>query len=109
AASIAGLLIAPMIFRNPPTPSKPPPSTPNTEVVQNPSPSTSQPMVHFVQNRTWDDGAAIVDKDRTGPAPARRIVREQVDRIRYYDQDQHAWIEILVPHRQEELLEVDPY
>jgi hypothetical protein len=101
AASIAGLLAAPAIFRQPSGGSS-----------RNPNPPTHglhEPMMQMVQDRTWDGGATVVDNADGDPVPARRIVRERLERARWYDPAQKAWNEVTIPRQDVTLREVDTY
>ena len=43
------------------------------------------------------------------PHPARRYVRERIERTRWYDPQQKAWAETTVPQQDEAIVPVDTY
>jgi hypothetical protein len=105
AASIAALWTAPAIFQDHANTGRP---------ADHPHPTASlqqQPMIHYVQDRTWDGGPVIVNDDEDGgaPRPARRYVRERIERTRWYDPQQKAWAETTVPQQDEAIVPVDTY
>ena len=102
AASIAALWAAPALFRDAGSdPGRP---------AGRPLATVQEPMIHFVQDRTWDGGTVVVNGDGDGvPHPARRFVRERIERTRWYDPEQKAWAETTVPHQDEAIVPVDTY
>jgi hypothetical protein len=105
AASIAALWAAPAIFRDANT------NTGGTIGHPSPAAKLQQPMIHYVQDRTWDGGTVIVNDDGDGgaPHPARRYVRERIEHTRWYDPEQRAWAETTIPHEDEAIVPVDTY
>ena len=101
AASFAGLLVAPAIFRQP--------SGPAVTGTGPRAGGPTQPMTQLVQDRTWDGGTVVVDNEAGDPVPARRIVRERLERARWYDPAQKAWNEVTIPRQDVRLMEVDTY
>jgi hypothetical protein len=103
AASIAALWAAPALFRDAGSGSGRPLDQQHPLAVQ-------QPMIHYVQDRTWDGGTIVVNDDEDGvPHPARRYVRERIERTRWYDPEQKAWAETTVPQQDEAIVPVDTY
>ena len=64
------------------------------------------PTVRYVQNRTIDEGTTMPPGS---DSPIKRLRRQQVEHLRYFDRDRGAWVDLVVPRENVEMLELDTY
>jgi len=109
AASLATMMLLPRTGIQPPGVQQ----LATTRPSDNPSgrlpqqfPSPDQPAMRYVHSRTWDEGTISPGDADTA---IRRLRHEQVERFRYYDVDRGAWVDVVIPKEDVELLELDTY
>lgn len=107
AACLAVLWAGPALFPAQPAGSQGDPVTPSPQpkssVVQQ-----SGPMLHYVHDRTWDEGPVILDHDGT-PVPGRRVHRYGWEQTQWYDPERKVRVERIVPREDVGLIERDTY
>lgn len=106
AASILALFAAPLLFNRVPTTPVTPGGATGAPVI---APQTvSQPMLHMVHSRTFDEGTTVLG-GADEPIPARKIRRVRIDQTQWYDREHNARIEVTAPSEDVRFMEVDTY
>lgn len=101
AASIAVLALLPPL-----RPDRPPGPTPGpngrTPVVATP---VESPMLHYTQNRAWDEGTVTIGQDGH---PVRRVRLQRIDRAEWTD-DEGVRMRLIIPQEGIRYVEMDTY
>ena len=92
AASIAFVMVLPLIRTT-------------TTLPINPSPSPAIHVDRFVNDRTFDEGTIVVGQNQ----PVRRLRRERIEHVRWKDPDSGAQVEMIVPQQDFEFVEMQSY
>ena len=92
AATLAGVFALKNLFT--------PPKNTDVPLVTNPQPQPLMPIAQTVSWQTTDDGTVMMN----GDVPVRRLRRQVVEKIKWYDAQRNTTIELHRPQEQEMLI-----